>query len=158
MPLWLSGKESICQCRRHGFGPWVGKIPWIRKWKPTPIFSPGKSHGQRSLAGYKPWGHKESDTTERTHTHLVIQSSQLTVHFFPRQHLLGFKAQDLWAPHFEPRKQVRRIMTYEKQRVPALEPTGHNSICFHHLHQPWNWAGYSNLGGHLSYSWRYTLK
>ena len=40
------------------FDPWVGKIPWRRKWTPTPVFLPGKSHGQRSLVGYSPWGHK----------------------------------------------------------------------------------------------------
>jgi len=40
------------QCRRLGFDPWVRKIPWRRKWQPTPVFSPGKSHGQRSLVGY----------------------------------------------------------------------------------------------------------
>ena len=51
---------------RHRFGPWVGKIPWRRAWQPTPVFLPGESHGQRSLAGYSPWGHKESDTTEVT--------------------------------------------------------------------------------------------
>ena len=63
------GKEPTCQCRRskrRGFDPWVGKIPWRRKWQPTPVFLPGKSHGQRSLADYNPWGHKESDTTEVT--------------------------------------------------------------------------------------------
>ena len=48
-----------------GFDPWVGKIPWRRAWQPTPVFLPGESHGQRSLAGYSPWGRKESDTTER---------------------------------------------------------------------------------------------
>ena len=57
-PRWLSGKESACQCRRPGFAPWVGKIPWRRKWEPTPVFLPGKSHGQRSLVGDSPWGHK----------------------------------------------------------------------------------------------------
>ena len=50
--LWLSGKESTCQCRGRRFDPWVGKVPWRRKWQPTPIFLPGKSHGQRSPAGY----------------------------------------------------------------------------------------------------------
>ena len=45
LPWWLSGKESACQCRRHRFNPWVRKIPWQRKWKPTPIFLPGKLHG-----------------------------------------------------------------------------------------------------------------
>ena len=54
--------------RRSGrcrFEPWVGKIPWRRKWQPTPVFLPEKSHRQRSLAGYSPWGGKELDTTER---------------------------------------------------------------------------------------------
>ena len=55
---WLSGKESSCQCRRHKFDPWVRKIPWRTKWQLTPVFSPGKSHGQRILVGYSPWGHK----------------------------------------------------------------------------------------------------
>ena len=51
---------------RLGFNPWVGKIPWRRAWQPTPVFLPGEFHGQRSLAGYSLWGHKESDTTEMT--------------------------------------------------------------------------------------------
>ena len=45
--------------------PSVGKIPWKMEWLPTPIFLPEEEHGQRSLVGYIPWGHKESDTTER---------------------------------------------------------------------------------------------
>ena len=49
---WLSGKESICQCRRWGFSPQVGKIPWRRKQQPTPVLLPGKSQGQKSLVGY----------------------------------------------------------------------------------------------------------
>ena len=48
----------------------AGKIPWRRKWKPTPVFLPGESHGQRSLAGYSPQDHKESDMTERLTFHL----------------------------------------------------------------------------------------
>ena len=51
-----AGKESACQCRRPGFDPWVGKIPWRRKWQPTPVFLPGESHGQRSLAGLQSMG------------------------------------------------------------------------------------------------------
>ena len=62
-PWWLGGKESTCQCKRCRFNPWVRKIPWRKKWQPTPVFLPGKSHGQRSLAGYSPWGCKESDMT-----------------------------------------------------------------------------------------------
>ena len=62
LPRWLSGKESTCQCRRHRFDPWVGKIPWRRKWWPTLAFLPGKFHRERSLVGYSPWGCKKSDT------------------------------------------------------------------------------------------------
>ena len=62
----------IClPCRRCGFNPWVRKIPWRRKWQPTQVFLPTKCHGQRSLAGYSPWGCKESrhDWVTHTYTH-----------------------------------------------------------------------------------------
>ena len=55
--------------RETGFNPWFVKIPWRRKWQPTPVLLPGESHGQRSLVGYSPWGCKELDMTERLHTH-----------------------------------------------------------------------------------------
>ena len=61
------GKEIACQCwrrKRYGFDPWAGKISWRRKCRPTPVFLPGKSHRERSLAGYSPKGRKELDTTE----------------------------------------------------------------------------------------------
>ena len=45
----------------------MSSLDWRRKWQPTPVFLPGKSHGQKSLEGCSPWGHKESDTTERLH-------------------------------------------------------------------------------------------
>ena len=87
LPRWCSGKESACQCKRlwkHKrceCDSWVWKILWRRKWIPTPVFLPGKFHGERSLAGYSPWGHEESDTTEcacahtHTHTHTYSQFS-----------------------------------------------------------------------------------
>ena len=56
------GKESSCNARdTNEFNPWIKKIPWRREWQPTPVFLPGKPHGQRSLVGYSPWGCKESD-------------------------------------------------------------------------------------------------
>ena len=67
LPRWLSGKEPTCQHRRHKrrrFHPWVGKIFWKRKWQPTPVFLPGKLHGQKSLVSYSPWGHSVSDMTQ----------------------------------------------------------------------------------------------
>ena len=62
--MWLNGKGSTCQYRRPRFDPWVGKIPWGRKWQPTSVFLSEESHGQRSLVGYSPWGSKELDMTE----------------------------------------------------------------------------------------------
>ena len=79
LPRWHSGKESICPCRRYWrrrFNPWVRKIPWRRKWQPTPVFLPGKSHGQRSLEGYSPWGRpKKSWTQLSMHTHISSNGS-----------------------------------------------------------------------------------
>ena len=59
---------------------WVGKIPWRRKWLPTPVFLPGESHGQRRLAGKSPWGHKEADTTEQLTHSLSGQGKCLCIH------------------------------------------------------------------------------
>ena len=65
MAQWV---KNLPQCRRCGFDPWVGKILWSRKWKPTPVFLPEKSHRQRSLEGYSPKGCQELDTTEWLHS------------------------------------------------------------------------------------------
>ena len=55
-------RQSIClQCGRPGFNPWVRKIPWRRKWQPTPVFLPGELYRLRGLVGYSPWGCKEWD-------------------------------------------------------------------------------------------------
>ena len=58
-PGYLNGKESTGQCRSHRrcrFNPWVGKMPWRKKWQHTPGFLPRQSHGQKSLASFSPWG------------------------------------------------------------------------------------------------------
>ena len=60
----LKLKNNCRRHKRHSFDPWVRKLPWRRKWQPTPVFLPGESHGQRSLVGYSPWGCTESDITE----------------------------------------------------------------------------------------------
>ena len=75
LPQW----RSVCECRRVGFDPWVGKIPWRRKWQPIPICLPGKSHGQRNLTGYSQWGHKELNTTELLSTHTHTHTHQAPV-------------------------------------------------------------------------------
>ena len=84
LPRWLSGKESVCQCRRcrrPRFHPWVRKIPWRRKWQPTLVFLPEKFHGERSLAGYSLETHEESDTTEAARHAVLACLSSLCLHF-----------------------------------------------------------------------------
>ena len=74
-PGGTSGKESACQCRRcrrYGFDAWVGKILWRRKCQPSTVFFPGRFHGQRSQAGYSPFGCKESDMTEWLSMHTCM--------------------------------------------------------------------------------------
>ena len=61
LPWWLSSKDSSCQRRRGQSNPWVRKTPWRRAWQPAPVSLPGEPHGQRSLAGYSPWGAKQLD-------------------------------------------------------------------------------------------------
>ena len=84
LPWQPSGKESACQCRRLGFHSWVRRIPWRRKWQPDPAFLPGKSHGRRSLVGYRPWGckrvghdlvTKQPQILPCTHQHRITQKS-----------------------------------------------------------------------------------
>ena len=79
-PCGACVKEPACQCRRqkrHGFDPWVRKIPWRRKWQPSPVFLPEESRGQRSLAGS--WGHKESDTTEGLNNNIAFSDCCLVL-------------------------------------------------------------------------------
>ena len=85
---WLSSKKKIyLQCRRSRFDPWIWKIPWRRKWQPPPVFLPGKSHGQRILEGYSPWGPKRVRhnlvTKQQQHTLLMVElrsSTQVSLH------------------------------------------------------------------------------
>ena len=59
-------KKNCLECRRPSVDRWVRRIPWRREWQPTPVFLPGESHGQRSLAGYSPWGRRVGQTEQLT--------------------------------------------------------------------------------------------
>ena len=84
LPRWLRQERICLQCR----GPRFRKTPWRREWQPTPVFLPGESHGQKSLAGYSPWGRKELDTTEETeHAHIYVYV--YTEKIFPREEKLN---------------------------------------------------------------------
>ena len=76
------GQEYACQCKRylrHGFNPWVRKISWSRQWQPTPVFLPGKFHGQRSLTGFGPWSCRVGPDWATEHTLTRGGDSQIKV-------------------------------------------------------------------------------
>ena len=76
LPWWLRWLRICLWCRRSSFDLWFRKILQRREWLSTPVYLPGKFHGQRDLAGYSPWGHKESDMTKRL-THYLIHRSRV---------------------------------------------------------------------------------
>ena len=124
LPRWCSGKETACQCRsckRHGFNPWVRQIPWGRKWQPTPVFLPGKSHRDLwSLEGYSPWGCKESDTAERACTHTQISDKHPT---FQKVWLAGelknSMSESMWVQSL-----VRELRSCKLHSAPKKEKKG----------------------------------
>ena len=72
------------EMQETGLDPWVEKIPQMRKWELTQIFLPGKIHGQKSLRGYRPWGCKESDMIEHTHTQTIVDKHSCILQRNPR--------------------------------------------------------------------------
>ena len=160
LPKWLTSEEFTCQGgrrRRYEFDPWVRKIPWRRKWQPTPVLLPGESNGQRSLADYRPWGHKRkwtwfSDyTTKITHgarniclpprasvpgwEHLLL----LLLSHFSRVRL-GFSRQEHWSGlpfpspmHKSEKLKWSRSVMSDCSRHHGLQPT--------RLLHPWDFLG-----------------
>ena len=77
-PWWLRWYRISLQCGRPGFSPWIGKIPWRRKWQPTLVFLPGESHGQGSLVVCSPWGHRVGHNwvTNATHSGWALSKNR----------------------------------------------------------------------------------
>ena len=99
-----SGKEPACQCRRHKrhrFDPWVRKIPWRRKWQPTPVFLAGKSHEHRSLAGNSLWGCKVGHHWAHIQKSQYINGKSRTAAWQPDHHKIPWAAPA--APQMNPR-------------------------------------------------------
>ena len=94
-------------CKKQGRIP-VEKIPWRRKWQPTPVFLPGKPHRQRSLAGYSPWGLRESDTTEHVGMLTRPSPSNIQRFMFIISKAYNYPASWVWWYSFDKRKQMPR--------------------------------------------------
>ena len=101
------------------FNPWIGKIPWRRKGQLAPVFLPGKSHGQRSLVGYSPWGLRESDMTECTHTHKDDLHYRDCGGKLCRNQKGSLRLRNLYAP--EPMLHNRRSHCNGETQAPQLE-------------------------------------
>ena len=106
------------------FNPWVGEIPWRRDWQPTPVFLPGEFHRQRSLAGYSPWGRRESDTTGQLSTHMIFFREKLPFLCNPEYFLSG-KEQEKWKP--------RSFDLFSYSLNPSLSSSGRELVTFHIL-------------------------
>ena len=70
--------KNLPEMQETRFSPWVRKIPWRRKWLPSPVFLPGEFHGQRSLVGYSPWNCKELDVTDRVTQYSTVFESKFS--------------------------------------------------------------------------------
>ena len=135
------GEESSCQhrrCKEHGFNPWVRKIPWRRKWQPTPVFLAGISHGQRSLAGYSPWGHEELDTTELT-TNLENCWSE-TIQYWSQTSIFYSEKPKFYLPT-NLRRWHSKLLLLSSMRF--VGPSFNCYPCYHHHHSIWTHIGHS---------------
>ena len=103
---------SAGDVKRHGFNPWVRKILWKRKWQPTPVFLPGKSHGQRTLVGHSPWGYNESDLTYLLNLLL--------------QHIIKFK---LFLPLFLPQTELKIWTCHQQMERDFMFPGWKKQYC-----------------------------
>ena len=90
-------------------------MPWSRKWQPASVFLPGKSHGQRSLADYSPWGRKELDVNEHTHTLLAVKDPHsYTIPSPIKSELLGIR------PKYQFFKTLQSLPTYSESKVKVV--------------------------------------
>ena len=131
-PGGANGKEPDCQCRRlerHGFNPWVGKIPWRRALQPTPR----KSHGQKSLVGYGPWGFKESDTTEHTqHTHTHMHENANKIYISSLNYFLELRIHLMWCCNYSIIAKIPN--PWDKLFICARgKKYCHRYVCFSHI-------------------------
>ena len=101
-PPWFLIQQRMClQCEGPGFKLWVGNIPWRRELLPSPVFLPEKFHGQKSLVGYIPRGHKESDLPEQLSSHTLLRVGNIKKRRKSRKDLPIHFPQDFISSNFK---------------------------------------------------------
>ena len=138
LPMWRSGKASTCQCRRQRFSPWIVKIHWSMEWQPTPVFLPGKYHGQISLEGYSP---AESQRVRHDwvaeRTARMSSSQKGCIKFFallePVQFLLTPARAGCPNPCFVRNQAAQQeVSMLEKLQLPLPTALHHSHYCLNH--------------------------
>ena len=121
---------KLLRCWRPRSNPCFRKIPWRRKWQPTPVFLPGEFHGQRSLAGYSPWGHRDLDTTERLSFSLLTEGlHSLKIHILkPSPQYDGICRQDIGEDNW-----FTRVESSWEGLMPVWRNSREPSCPFHHV-------------------------
>ena len=114
MAQWQTIPLQCRRLRRCGFAPWVKQTLWRRKWQPTSVYLLGEFCGQRSLAGYSPWGHKESDKTERLNTFALSYSEHV---FYHCQILIAFQIGTAWLFRLRINLQSYIIISYFNREI-----------------------------------------
>ena len=156
---WLTGKKSAA--KQETWAPWIRKIPWRRKWQPTPVFLPGEFHGQRSLVGYSSRGCKESNITEwlnmrmhacahtHTHTHIVRRPGAASLWGFTRRSVHSLLFQSHWAASCG---DLYLVSPWSSNHLPATpgqsypQASGNGDwqggapLTFTNPSQAWNWS------------------
>ena len=147
-PGGASSKESVHQCRTHnrcGFAPGIRNIPWRRAWKPTPVFLPRESHGQKSLVDYGTKGRKESEWLKRLQTHTHIHTHMYLI--------------CICTIHISCIVQVLYHLSHQKSPLQTYAPYIHlsegcsvvsDSLQPHGLYSPWDSQGMNTRVGNLS--------
>ena len=133
-------KRVCLQCGRPGFDPWVGKIPWRRKWHSTPVLLPGK--WQRSLVSYSPWGLKELDTTEGLHFHFLSSVTCSQASLMAQAVKSSFAMRETWVQSLGQEDPLEKGMATHSSilawRIPwAEEPGGLQSLGSQRVRHDW---------------------
>ena len=121
LPWWLSGKESACNAGDIGLHPCCGKIPWINKWQYTLLFLPAKSHEQRYLVGYNPWGRKRVRYNLATKSSTTIENQMKQLSKIVLDEMILLARRRIWGGHVGVTYIKKKTKPRKKNRIMGVE-------------------------------------